>query len=80
MADVQDRTAGEVPLHLRDASYRGAASLGHGTNYRYPHDYPDGWIEQQYLPDEVAGARYYEPTDRGYEAGLARPAEPDREP
>jgi putative ATPase len=80
MADVQDRPAGEVPLHLRDASYRGAASLGHGTNYRYPHDYPDGWIEQQYLPDEVAGARYYEPTDRGYEAGLARPAEPDREP
>jgi putative ATPase len=80
MADVQDRTAGEVPLHLRDASYRGAASLGHGTNYRYPHDYPVGWIEQLYLPDAVAGARSYEPTDRGYEAGLARPAEPDREP
>jgi putative ATPase len=72
MADVQDRTAGEVPLHLRDASYRGAASLGHGRNYRYPHDDASGWVDQQYLPAEVAGARYYLPTDRGYEASLDR--------
>jgi putative ATPase len=74
LADVADRTAGEVPLHLRDASYRGAASLGHGQNYRYPHDYDGGWVDQQYLPAEVAGTRYYLPTDRGHEATLGWPS------
>ena len=68
MADVQDRTAGEVPLHLRDGSYRGAASLGHGQGYDYPHSHAEGWVEQQYLPDDLVGVRYYQPTNRGYEA------------
>lgn len=72
MADVQDRTAGEVPLHLRDASYRGAASLGHGQDYDYPHSHPEGWVEQDYLPADLIGVQYYHPTDRGYEAGLGR--------
>ncbi len=64
MEDVQDLPAGEVPPHLRDASYRGAASLGHGRGYRYPHDHSHGWVEQQYLPDEVSEHRYYVPTVR----------------
>ena len=68
MADVQQRPAGEVPLHLRDAHYRGAASLGHGTGYQYPHDHPEGWVEQQYLPEEIADVRYWRPTRHGNEA------------
>jgi len=71
LADVQQRPAGEVPLHLRDASYRGAASLGHGKDYQYPHDHPGGWVEQEHLPDEIAETRYYRPTDRGHEANIA---------
>ncbi len=71
MADVQQRPAGEVPLHLRDASYRGAASLGHGEGYQYPHDHPGGRVEQPYRPPEVADIRYYVPTDRGFERSVA---------
>lgn len=67
MADVQDLPAGEVPMHLRDASYRGAASLGHGEGYRYPHDHPGGHVPQQYKPDEVADRRYYHPSINGDE-------------
>jgi putative ATPase len=69
--DVQHLPTGEVPLHLRDASYRSAASLGHGEGYDYPHDHQDGWVSQEYRPDEVADRVYYEPTDRGYEAQVA---------
>ncbi|MGI9594684.1 MAG: replication-associated recombination protein A [Acidimicrobiales bacterium] len=67
MADVQELPAGEVPMHLRDASYRGAASLGHGEGYRYPHDHPGGHVPQQYKPDEVAARRYYHPSTNGDE-------------
>jgi putative ATPase len=65
--DVRRFPAAGVPAHLRDAHYRGAAKLGHGKGYRYPHDYPGGFVEQAYLPEEVRGRRYYEPTDRGAE-------------
>ncbi len=71
-SDARDRPAGEVPVHLRDAHYQGARSLGHGRGYRYPHDDPRGWVEQRYLPDEVADRRYYEPSDHGFEAEVAR--------
>lgn len=64
MADVQNSPAGEVPLHLRDGSYRGAESLGHGVGYRYPHDYDEGWVSQGYIPDELASRRYFRPTAR----------------
>ena len=67
MRDVRSSGSLEVPVHLRDASYRGAKRLGHGKGYKYPHDYPDGWVDQSYLPPEVAGRRYYEPTERGVE-------------
>jgi putative ATPase len=60
-----------VPLHLRGAGYRGAADLGHGVGYRYPHDDPSGWVSQQYRPDEVAGQRYYQPSVHGFEGRLA---------
>ncbi len=68
MADVQNLPAGEVPMHLRDAHYRGAASLGHGEGYLYPHDHDGGTVDQQYRPAEVSERRYWRPTDRGHEA------------
>ena len=74
-ADVAAGMAGPVPRHLRDASYPGAARLGHGKGYVYPHDDPAGVVEQQYAPDDVAGRRYYEPTARGGEARVAERAE-----
>ena len=59
-----------VPKHLRDAHYPGAGALGHGTGYKYPHDYPDGWVQQQYMPDELIGHKYYFPKDIGAEKAL----------
>ena len=66
--DVRTRDCGSVPAHLRDAHYGGAAKLGHGTEYKYPHDYPGAWVAQQYLPDALEGTRYYEPKENGFEA------------
>ena len=56
-----------VPNHLRDASYKGAARLGRGKGYKYPHDYPDHFVKQQYLPDELVDAQFYIPSNQGYE-------------
>ena len=56
-----------VPTHLQDAHYKGAQKLGHGTGYKYAHDYPNHYVDQQYLPDEIKDARFYEPGDLGYE-------------
>ncbi len=78
-ADVQAGLAGPVPVHLRDSSYYGAARLGHGRGYRYPHDYPEGVIPQAYAPDQVAGRRYYEPSRHGAEARYAERSERIRE-
>jgi putative ATPase len=64
-ADVAEMSAGAVPRHLRDASYRGAARLGHGKGYIYPHNEPGGWVAQQYRPPELEGRTYWEPTGRG---------------
>jgi len=69
--DVRNRPRGAVPAHLRDGHYKGAASIGHGRGYAYPHDHPSGWVEQGYLPDEVADRTYYEPTGHGFEAEVA---------
>jgi putative ATPase len=63
-ADVRDRPAGAVPPHLRDSHYPGAAKLGHGDGYRYPHDEPGGWVQQQYRPDDHH-ERYWRPTGHG---------------
>ena len=70
MSDVQGRECGPVPLHLRDNHYRGAQLLGHGKGYQYPHDYPDGYVNQQYLPEALAGTSYYRPTEHGAEQRL----------
>lgn len=71
-AAVRDGAVGEVPAHLRDAHYQGAASLGHGTGYDYPHDDPSGWVVQQYLPDSLVEQQWYEPSEHGAEADVAR--------
>ena len=71
MADVRDRDCGAVPAHLRDSHYRGAQLLGHGKGYKYPHDYPTGFVGQQYLPDALTGAVYYQPTEYGKEKDIA---------
>jgi putative ATPase len=71
MTDVQNLPAGEVPMHLRDSSYSGATSLGHGEGYRYPHDHPGGHVPQQYKPHEVADRRYYLPTTNGDERRIS---------
>lgn len=70
IADVRAGRAGPVPTHLRDAHYGGAEKLGHGAGYRYAHDEPHAVAAQQYLPDELRGARYYSPSDRGYERAV----------
>ncbi|MBP2435526.1 replication-associated recombination protein A [Microbacterium amylolyticum] len=71
IADVKAGKIGTVPLHLRDAHYAGAQRLGHGKGYRYPHDDDRGVVTQQYLPDELQGRRYYEPTNHGNERALS---------
>ena len=71
IADLRAGRGGSVPAHLRGTGYAGAARLGHGEGYRYPHDEADGVSAQQYLPDDLAGtADYYHPTGRGFEERL----------
>jgi putative ATPase len=71
MADVRKGAIGTVPAHLRDGHYAGAKKLGNATGYRYPHDVPEGVLEQQYPPDELVGKDYYHPTGRGAERALS---------
>ena len=71
LADVRAGRGGPVPAHLRDAHYPGAQALGHGAGYLYPHDFPHAVAAQSYLPDSLAGARYYEPTANGFERRLS---------
>ncbi|MDG2263088.1 MAG: replication-associated recombination protein A, partial [Actinomycetota bacterium] len=70
-ADVKVGKGREVPMHLRDAHYQGAAKLGHGEGYDYPHDHAGGHVPQQYRPDEVADTVYYRPSQNGFEAEVA---------
>jgi putative ATPase len=70
IADVRAGKIGAVPSHLRDAHYPGSKALGHGAGYRYAHDEPYGIAEQQYAPDAVSDATYYQPTSLGAEAGF----------
>jgi putative ATPase len=65
--DVEHEEARPVPRHLRDTSYPGARRLGHGVEYRYPHDDPNGFVVQAYVPDNVKDRTYYEPSNAGYE-------------
>jgi putative ATPase len=71
LADIRQGKAGEVPDHLRDAHYSGAKELSRGTDYQYPHSFENAWVNQQYLPNKIKNARYYEPIDTGkYEQAL----------
>ncbi|HHW12543.1 MAG TPA: replication-associated recombination protein A [Firmicutes bacterium] len=66
-ADVDTVSQGTIPLHLRDASHPGSRQMGHGQGYLYPHAFPGHYVRQEYLPPELKGRRYYEPTTEGYE-------------
>jgi putative ATPase len=71
IADVRAGRIGRVPMPLRDAHYPGAKRLGHGSGYRYSHDSEVGVVQQQYLPDELLGTTYYQPTSHGNERDVA---------
>jgi putative ATPase len=71
LGDVRRGLIGQVPGHLRDAHYQGAAKLGHGDGYKYPHDFDHGLVRQDYAPEQVRDKRYYEPTKHGGEGVLA---------
>lgn len=70
MDDVEKKRTGDVPMHLRNAPASGMETLGYGQGYKYAHDYEGHIVDQQYLPDEVSGTVYYEPTTLGYEAKI----------
>ncbi len=70
MGAVRGNITPPVPSHLQDAHYKGAEKLGHGLGYKYAHDYPNHYVEQQYLPDALVGTKFYEPTENGYEAKI----------
>ena len=63
LEDARNGKGRRVPIHLRDRHFKGGQSLGHGSGYAYPHDYPEGLVDQQYLPDELLGTRYYVPQE-----------------
>ena len=67
--DVKNGRTLQVPTHLRDSHYQGAKEFGHGADYQYSHDFDGGWVDQAYLPED---RRYYEPTERGYEAEIKK--------
>lgn len=71
-ANEEVRRSGNLPIpaHLQDAHYKGAAKLGHGTGYKYAHDYPNDYVEQQYLPYELSGREFYQPSGNGYEVKI----------
>lgn len=65
LEDIRKGITGEVPDHLKDAHYKGAKDLGRGIGYLYPHDYENGWVPQQYLPDKIKNKQYYKPKKTG---------------
>ncbi|MBQ6902695.1 MAG: replication-associated recombination protein A [Oscillospiraceae bacterium] len=72
LSDIRSGKDGEVPVHLRDAHYSGAAKLGRGLTYKYPHSYENHWVKQQYLPDEVKDKKYYHYGDNKIEAATQK--------
>lgn len=67
IADVRHKDCGQVPDHLKDSHYSGASKLGHGDTYKYAHNYPNGYVKQQYLPTPLMDATYYNGVKRGKE-------------
>ena len=70
MSEVEQTGNLAIPTHLQDAHYKGAAKLSHGTGYKYAHDYPNDYVEQQYLPYELNGKEFYHPSGNGYEVKI----------
>jgi len=70
--ELQQHGARPVPAHLRDSHYPGSKRLGHGSGYLYPHDFPDNYVDQEYLPEGVEGLPFYEPSNQGSEVKIAR--------
>lgn len=65
LSDLRKGGVGDVPAHLKDAHYKGAKDLGRGVTYKYPHDYENGWVKQQYLPNPLKDRSYYSPSKQG---------------
>ncbi|MFC0522500.1 replication-associated recombination protein A [Pontibacillus salicampi] len=73
LSDIRKGKSGDVPKHLKDSHYKGAEYLGHGIEYKYPHNYENAWVNQQYLPDSIKNAVYYSPKKTGkFEKGLSQ--------
>lgn len=73
LADIKAGHSGAIPDALKDAHYKGAAALGHGVDYKFPHDYPGDWVKQDYLPETLRDRQYYTPKTTGkYEQALAQ--------
>lgn len=70
MADLEKGNTGDIPPHLKDSHYEGAAKMGRGVTYKYPHSYPNHYVNQQYLPDKIKDRKYYEPGDNKFEQSL----------
>ncbi len=69
MSAMDDIKSAEVPLHLRDAHYKGSEKLGH-VGYQYPHNYPNHYVKQQYLPDSITDRTFYQATEQGNESKI----------
>lgn len=70
LSDVRNGALYEVPKHLRDSHYPGAKTLGHGVDYKFPHDFEHSLIKQRYLPNELEGVTYYCPRNEGFESSV----------
>ena len=70
METVKHTMTAPVPVHLQDAHYKSSHKLGHGEGYKYAHDYPNHYVEQQYLPDGLTECRFYHPSENGYEKNI----------
>lgn len=72
LADIEAGNAGEMPSHLKDSHYSGAQKLGHGIDYKYPHNYNNHYVKQDYLPEKLRGRKYYEPSDNKNENAIRK--------
>ncbi len=70
MRDIETKDIGDIPIHLKDAHYGGAAKLGRGIEYKYPHDYPNNYVKQEYLPKKLIGIEYYRPGNNRMEKNM----------
>jgi len=70
LSDIKTKGAGDIPAHLKDSHYEGASKMGRGTGYKYPHDYPNNYVKQQYLPNHLKNAVYYEPGQNKMERSI----------